>query len=263
MKRLGRKQTTNNADFVHVWNHIEQYVSYREAQELVEKTVLEVRQNIRGKKVGYAWSGGKDSLALQYICERAGVNLCVIGISRPLELRSFIQWVEQNKPPMLEIYDAGIDLDYLVSNPQMLFPYDSALIARWYALIHHKAQDWFYEKHDLDMILLGRRVLDGNYIGKGSNIYTNRNGVTRYSPIAYWSHEQVMAVIHYFMNRNIPSIYNNPEGWIKSTGVWPVQCSGTEEGWNYYWQVDQSIVEYAATKIESAKQFLNSKQNGK
>jgi len=254
---LGRKQNTSNADFVRVWNNIERYVSHREAQELVEKAILDIRRVSKGKKVGYAWSGGKDSLALQYICERAGINLCVIGVSLPIELKSFIQWVERYKPLQLEVYDAGIGLDYLVEHPQMLFPYDSSIIAKWYALIHHKAQDWFNKKHNLDLICLGRRVLDGNYIGKGTNIYNNKEGITRYSPIAYWTHEQVMAVIHYFMNRNIPPIYNNPDGWIKSTGVWPMQCSGTEEGWNYYYQVDKSVVEFAATKIQSAKDFLN------
>lgn len=256
---LGRKQNISNANFVRVWDNIEQYVSYGEAQKLVNTAISEILQTTRGKKAGYAWSGGKDSLALQYICQRAGIELCVIGVSAPLELKSFIQWVEQYKPTQLEVYDAGIDLDYLVKNPNMLFPYDSNILAKWYKIIHHKAQDWFYKKHNLDIILLGRRVLDGNYIGKGSNIYTNKEGVTRCSPIAYWTHEQVMAVIHYFMNRNIPPIYYYPEGWIKSTGLWPMQCKGTDEGWSYYYEVDKSIVEYAATQIQSAKEFLNNK----
>lgn len=61
----------------------------------------------------------------------------------------------------------------------------------------------------MEVICLGRRTQDGNYTGgKGQNCYTDRNGVTRLSPIANWKHEEVLAVIHYFMGRNMPPIYD-------------------------------------------------------
>lgn len=255
---IGRKQSAKNSDFVRAWERIETLVSRDEAESLVASTVSEVRRITGGKRVGYAWSGGKDSIALQYVCERAGIYRCVIGISRPLELRMFMDWVDRFKPKGLQVYDANVGLQWLVEHPVMLFPESSDILAKWYKLIHHEAQRWFVKKNNLDIVCLGRRVLDGNYVGRGSNIYTDRNGVTRYSPLADWSHEQVLAVIHYFMNREIPPVYNLPEGWIKSTGAWPMQCSGTDEGWRYYWAIDKTIVETAAVWFESAKQFINS-----
>lgn len=254
---IGRKQNANNSDFVRAWERIETLVSRTEAEALVEKTVSAIWKVTRGRRVGYAWSGGKDSIALQYVCERAGIYRCVMGTSRALELRMFMEWVERFKPKGLEIYDVNIGMKWLADHPDMLFPYSSSILAKWYKLLHHSAQRWFVERNNLDMVLLGRRILDGNYIGRGTNIYTDRNEVTRYSPLADWSHEQVMAVIHYFMNREIPPVYDLPDGWIKSTGVWPMQCSGTDEGWNYYWKVDKTIVQEAAKWFSSAQCFIN------
>lgn len=254
---IGRKQTAKNIEFVQTWKRIETIVSREEAESLVSATVSQIKKQTGGKRVGYAWSGGKDSIALQYVCERAGIYRCVMGTSRALELRMFMEWVERFKPKGLEIYDVNIGMKWLADHPDMLFPYSSSILAKWYKLLHHSAQHWFVKRHNLDMVLLGRRVLDGNYVGRGTNIYTDRNGVTRYSPLADWSHEQVMAVIHYFMNREIPPVYDLPDGWIKSTGVWPMQCSGTDEGWNYYWKVDKTIVQEAAKWFSSAQCFIN------
>ena len=36
-----------------------------------------------------------------------------------------------------------------------------------------------------------------NYVGK-DNIYTNSAGITRYSPLAEWRHEDILAYIHYY-----------------------------------------------------------------
>ena len=43
----------------------------------------------------------------------------------------------------------------------------------------------YYKEHQLEILLLGRRKADGNYVGK-DNIYTNSSGITRYSPLAEW-----------------------------------------------------------------------------
>ena len=64
---IGKKQTSSNADFVKAWNEIESLVSREEAQAIVDKAVADIRRQTAGKRAGYAWSGGKDSLALQYV----------------------------------------------------------------------------------------------------------------------------------------------------------------------------------------------------
>ena len=61
---LGRKQRIKNSDWIDTFGKIEQLVTKKELDQLVEKTVKEIKKKTKGKKAAYAWSGGKDSLVL-------------------------------------------------------------------------------------------------------------------------------------------------------------------------------------------------------
>lgn len=238
-------------------------MSREEAQALVDHAVADIRKQTAGKRAGYAWSGGKDSLALQYVCEKAGITDCVIGIASKLEYPQFLAWIKENSPKGLAVWDnAKLDLQWLAKHQDMLFPTDSKKAAQWFHIIQHRAQAWFFKEKHLEVICLGRRTQDGNYTGgKGQNCYTDRNGVTRLSPIANWKHEEVLAVIHYFMGRNMPPIYDWKNGFTVGTGVWAARqwCGSVQNGWQEVYGIAPQIVEEAAQYIESAKQFLNAK----
>ena len=115
----------------------------------------------------------------------------------------------------------------------------------------------YFLKHGLDMILVGHRKADGNFVGKGSNILTNGAGVTRYSPLAEWPHELVLAYIHY-NNIPLPPIYGWKDGFRCGTHPWPARSGmkSIDEGWADIYDIDPSIIEVAAAKIESAAHFL-------
>lgn len=260
-KGIGKKQTSRNEDFVRTWEHIGDIVSREEAEQLVVDAVKDIREKTVGKRVGYAWSGGKDSLALQYVCERAGIRDCVIGLATALEYASYLNWIELHAPAGLHRWNnEKLTLEWLVNHPDMLFPAESKQAARWFALIQHRAQAWFFKNKNLDIICLGRRLQDGNYIGAaGANIYTDRKGITRFSPIAHWTHEQVLSVIHYFMAGEIPPIYNYPNGWIVGTGVWPARqyTENEAQGWSEVYTVSPVVVMEAAKYFPGAKQYLS------
>lgn len=95
---IPRKQVAKNEHFAKAWQNIEQLVSRDEAQALVASTVNDIKLKTAGKTVAYAWSGGKDSLALQYVCEQAGIHRCVFCTSKALEYPAFLQWVYQYHP---------------------------------------------------------------------------------------------------------------------------------------------------------------------
>ena len=78
--------------------------------------------------------------------------------------------------------------------------------------MQHRGQAIYYKEHQLDMIMLGRRKADGNYVGKGSNIYTDSKGVTRYSPLSDWTHEEILAFIHYY-KIPLPPFYEWSNGY--------------------------------------------------
>lgn len=255
---LGRKQRIKNSDWIDAFGKIEQLVSKKELDQLVEKTVKEIKKKTKGKKTAYAWSGGKDSLVLGEICQRTGITPCVLVISN-LEYKAFIEWVEGHKPSELSIINTGQDIKWLAAHLQMLFPQDSKFAARWFQIVQHRGQTKYYKEQELDMLLLGRRRADGNYVGKGDNIYTNGQRVTRYSPLSDWTHEQVLAYIHYY-KLEMPPIYEWKNGYLCGTHPWPArQWTGSvENAWEEIYEIDSSIVTEAAEHIQSAKDFLES-----
>ena len=108
------------------------------------------------------------------------------------------------------------------------------------------------------MLLLGRRRADGNYVGRGDNVYTNKQGVTRYSPLSEWTHEQMLAYIHYH-NLEMPPIYSWKNGYLCGTHPWPArQWTGSvENAWAEIYEIDSQVVHQAAGHIQSAQDFLN------
>lgn len=253
---VGKKQAGDNARWQYVWDHIAQIKTEAETRALVEHTAAEVETFTRGKTVAYAWSGGKDSIALQIVMELIGINRCVLGMTRELEYPEFLQWATDNMPWGLDVIETGLTYQWLSSHQDMLFPSESTTAAKWFKLIQHKAQAAFYERYELDMIILGRRHADGNYTGKdGTGIYTDRDGVTRYSPIRHWSHEEVLAACYYYQ-KPLPPFYRWINGWVVGTGCWPARQWTNGNGWAEIWQIDPSIVYKAAGYLPGAKQFL-------
>lgn len=258
---LGRKQRVTNEAWLEVLEKIEQLVPREQLDEKVKRTVEEIIAETKGKKVAFAWSAGKDSLVLEQLCYMAGINSCVLVISN-LEYQAFLEWVEGHKPAELEIINTGQDLEWLVKHEQMLFPQNSQIASQWFHIVQHRGQAKYYKAKELDMLLLGRRRADGNYVGKGSNIYTDGKGITRYSPLADWNHEDILAFIHYY-NVAMPPIYDWKKGYLCGTHPWAARqwTSSIENGWKEVYEIEPSIVEKAAEKIESAKVFLFSLKN--
>jgi len=252
---LGRKSTLTNEQWLTAVANIKSIVSADEINQLEKDTISEIKTKAEGKKAAYAWSGGKDSIVLSALCEKAGIADCVMGVCN-LEFAEFTTWVEQNKPTGLEIINTGLNMDWLEKNQDLIFP-DAAGLARWCREIHIKAQTMYFKKHKLDVLLQGRRKADGNFVGRGDNIYTNGKGVTNYSPLSDWSHEMLLAYIAY-NNLPLPPIYDWVNGYKRGTHAWPMRpgCKTKNEGWQEIYEIDPAIVIDAAQRIESAKEFL-------
>lgn len=255
---LGKKQSADNARFRHVHKTIATLVPRAYAEWLVMSAATTVRRTLKeigAKQVAYAWSGGKDSIALEVVMERAGVNECLMGMCN-LEYPAFLAWVTRHMPDDLEIVNTGLDLPWLAAHADMLFPKKAATAAKWFKGIQHNAQDRYFKAHDLDVLILGRRHADGNYTGK-DGLYKNRKGIVRFSPIRHWTHEDVLAVCHYY-RRPMPPVYDWPNGYVCGTGAWPArQWLGTDRnGWAVTYQIDPSIVHQAAEYLPSAAAYL-------
>lgn len=251
---LGRKQNIKNEEWLAAVASIEETVSRQEIDELTAAAVKEIQKRIGKNKAAYAWSGGKDSIVLGHICEQAGVSASLIGVSN-LEYPEFMRWIEENKPKCCEIINTGQDLKWLAAHKWMLFPENSAVAARWFSIVQHAAQRRYFKEHEVNILLLGRRKADGNFVGRGGNIYTDGNGVVRYSPLAEWRHEEVLAYIHYH-RLPLPPIYSWQNGYKCGTHPWPARQWTKGNGWAEVYKIDSSIVEEAAGYIPAAADYL-------
>jgi hypothetical protein len=140
----------------------------------------------------------------------------------------------------------------------MLFPATATVAGKWFKGVQHLAQEKYYAQHDLDILLLGRRRVDGNFIGGPCNTYLS-GGMLRYSPIADWSHEEVLASLKYEgYADNLPPFYRWPRGFRCGTHAWPARqwCSSVTQGWREVYEIDENIVREAAAVLPSAREFL-------
>ena len=257
MKRiLGRKQTSPDTRWVEAMNRIEELVSRDELDSAVATAIEDIKAASQGKNVAYAWSGGKDSLVLGKICEAAGVKNCMFSHT-DLEYPAFLDWCLENKPEHCEVIRIPYDLDWLAQHENMLFPKGREL-NKWYQIVQRAAFTKYFFEHNLDMIIVGHRKADGNIVGPDGTIRKG-SGEVRYSPLADWPHEMILAYIHY-NNINLPPIYKWYNGFRCGTHPWPsrMYTGSIENGWREVYEIDPSIVETAAEKITSARLFLES-----
>jgi len=262
-RKLGKKQREDNDYWNEVWQHIEEVITRQEVDHVIEATLAEIDQVIGKQDVAYGWSGGKDSQALRVVMDLYGIQNCVMGMSADMEYPQFLRWVTDHMPWELEIVDnPELTLAWLGQNEDLLFPQDSVTASKWFKHIQHRAQRNYFEKHKLNTIILGRRRGDSNYLGK-DGLYTNKAGITRYSPIRDWSHEQVMGACYYH-GYDLPPTYDWPNGWVVGTGAWPARqwVDTVTQGWYETYLIDPTIVERAAEHINSAAVFLKELDEG-
>jgi 3'-phosphoadenosine 5'-phosphosulfate sulfotransferase (PAPS reductase)/FAD synthetase len=252
-----RKQSLEHEDFAAIRSGA-RGISRAAVDAKVERAVGEVRAFCRGKNAAFAWSGGKDSIALAAVCDLAGVPDCVLGIT-DLEYPAFLAWVTAHMPDRLEVINTGLDLDWLAANPGMLFPHNASVAAQWFARVQHTAQRQYYRRNQLDVILVGRRRADGNFVGRDGENWYSADGVLRYSPLADWSHAEVFAVIDRF-GLAMPPFYDWPRGYRCGTHPWAARqwCRNVAHGWHEVHTIDPTIVRQAAERLPSAAEYLGS-----
>lgn len=255
---LGIKQREKNNNFLSVLNNIEKYISKKQIENKINKTIFDIKKNVSNKKIGQAWSGGKDSVVLDFVLKEAiGEYPSVIGMTRELEYPEFMQFVTDNMPNDLTVHMTNHTIKWLSEHIDYLFPQNSNIASKWFKMVQHKAQDTFFKEQKLDILCTGRRKLDCNYIGT-NGLYVNKNTkVLRYSPIYDWTHEEVLGCIIYF-NLPMAPFYKWKNGFIVGSGNWAArQWTGDiQSAWNEVYSIDQSIVKKASKYIQSAEIYV-------
>lgn len=263
---LGRRYRVKPEHWTEVWRNIERYVSRDEVAAASAQKVREIRRITAGKKCAIAWSGGKDSLVVQELAARAGIRQGVFAYTK-LEYPAFMKWVLEHKPADVEAVCSGQDLAWLARNPDFLFPGNKKRqnIARWYSIVQHACQNRYYREHQLDMLLLGRRLADGNIVKRneaGDFVYTNGQGITLYNCIAEWPHELTLGFIVY--NKiPMPPVYEWKDGFYLGTHSWnqrDPRDNSDLTAWREVYEIDPSIVKEAAAYFPAAKLVMETEK---
>ena len=122
MKRvLGRKQSMDNDRWREALDNIEDLITRDELNTAVATAEESIRETTNGRKVAYAWSGGKDSLVLSDICRRIGITACMFAHT-DLEYPAFLAWCLDHKPEGCEVINTGQNLEWLAKHQELIFP---------------------------------------------------------------------------------------------------------------------------------------------
>lgn len=252
---LKEKHSNTDEMWLYAWEHISELISREEAEALVQKAVARVKAVVGDKRVGYGWSGGKDAMALQVVMERAGITTCGISYSEELCFPKVLEWCRVNAPAGLQfINNPDFNLAWMKKHEQLLFTKDNAKRNNLYGRCIRKGWKLFADKNGLDMVLLGKRMQDGNVCGKGGQ-YVDAQGLNIFCPIYDWKHEDCLAVNHYFNGGRLPYTYFLKDGFRHGVGhSWGI----LESGWDELYTIDPDIVVKASQHFASAAEYLKS-----
>ena len=226
---------------------------------LKNKTQKEIKKEIVGKEVAVSYSGGKDSIVVNHMCQQIGIDR-TFWVRTNLEYPKVVKWINRYGPDNLEVVNTGQDLKWLAKNQNMLFPQSKKIALIWYRIVQNTGQKLYFKENKIDMLIVGSRIKDGNEPGK-DGMKVNKHGVVYYSPIYDWSHEDLLAYIEHF-NIKLPPLYRWFNGFQVGTGPWAARehTGSIQKGWEEVYNINPLIVKKAAKHITSAKSFLKNSE---
>jgi len=133
-KVIGSKHRTANGEWLDALANIESLVTPEEVGAFAETATERIRSAARGRHAAYAWSGGKDSIVLADLCEKAGVHEGYFAYC-DLDYPAFIRWCEANKPEGVKMMHTGYGLDLLVEHPELIFARGTHLLEPMKAIV--------------------------------------------------------------------------------------------------------------------------------
>jgi hypothetical protein len=237
-----------------VWNNYQDVRSREYIEDLIASTASEIRAVCDGKKAAYAWSGGKDSIALQICCEDAGVKRGFCAYN-DLYFTESIDFFQTHRPDGVELYNSGEDEKWLAEHPKFLFPVHPHI---WNVQTHLKYQPIYVKKNGIDVLMMGKRTQDGNWVSKDLTP-TNGKGVTIYCPIRDWVHEDVICAIRY-RGKELSPFYFTSVGFHYGDTKFPVMKpfgkETVDDAWDRIYKIEpRKVLRSAKYGIESAKDY--------
>lgn len=254
-KPLKKRKVNPESHWLEVWENIDKIISRDHIKRLTFDTVDELITSTAGKKVAYGWSGGKDALVLEKICDMSGIQDRLL-IKTDLEYHDFLDFLNERIDDRTTVVTTRHDIEWLSKNPENLFPFDRKYVGDYMVELRRQMEKHFFN-NNLDQFIIGLRIADGNNVP--SRIIENKNGYTKNSPIKDWTHEELLAFIYYH-DIELPKIYSYERTFNNSTGPYykMIRKKGEpiENKWDYLYRHDKLRMKEAARYFESAYEYL-------
>lgn len=270
-RMVGKKQSSNNEDWLRLYDQCMNLYSKDELDELADKTVdrfkkMLVAHRIDINRIGFCWSGGKDSLVMYDVLKRAGIPMRGgVVILHQNEYPSFERWLRLHAPQEATFRRSqDLTLEFINEHPDYLFPVDAKPQQAYTGDWLKELKRWFDEQ-ELQVVVNGHRIIDGNICHKdeyGFHYMTRKDGLVKYSIIADWSHEQVLAYIRHH-DLELPHPYFWPNGFRFGTHQWTER---RRLNGSYYdtldelMQLEPSVVYNAADKLDIVRKYLEERK---
>lgn len=250
---LKRKKQNTQLEWAEAYGNIVEYMKTPEGQKDAEELIQKAIDRIPKGKCIYGWSGGKDALALQVICEAAGINDCVLGtIGWRWEYPIFTEYVMNYAPKGLEIINFDVTPEFLNKHPHLVLPANSKDNYYWYRNCNQKAYVSYADGIGAEYILLGLRTQDGNKCH-------GRRDKRQISPMHDFTHEDIFKIMLYG-GKELPPIYYLPDGFNQGTHAWVMRHGGDKE-LETLWLIDERIL-LMNQKLDKVRAFLEAKNEG-
>lgn len=234
------KRPKNLDWFKELYRDADKRMSRGQCQDLCGAIGERMRLRLHRRRAVYGWSGGKDSVVLAHIMQGAGILIPGACVLTHLEYPIVNEFCHRHKPRGVQVVRTDHDVSWLLANRQFLFPTDAAVKARCYALVHQRYLDRFAALVGADVLILGRRRLDGNIIP--AEFYPAEGKADRYNPIANTPHEFIWACMRHFNLPEYPLYSIQPEYLVTGTGFW-----AQDKDWEMVRKTDHRIYDrYAA-----------------
>ena len=245
------------------FRQINKIVSKKELDNKIDRAVEDIKKKIKNKKVYYCWSGGKDAQAMQFLCNLAGVKQGIL-IYSDLEYPSFMRWVASNKSPNVELVHNGYTYEWLKRNQNFLF---ADLSNRTKEGIYYGnnfirgPQHKFIRENKVELMIYGRRLADNNFCGSkkdGYVFYSKNLDVYIYSPMAEWTNEETLALLHYY-NIDLPPYYYWKDGFTTGTHPWfkkRTSLNTHADHWNFLMIHEPEVIYKASEYFETPRKML-------
>lgn len=243
---LKTKKRNTQKEWLQAYKEAYLYPDYPRAEMLIEKAIKRIPTE---KKMIYGWSGGKDTLTLQIVLEKAGLDIpCALGIMGWQWLYpSFAQYIKNNIPNNSFIYDLDLNDEFFNEHPNLCFPKQYKDNYYWYRKINQDSYYKLAKELNADCILVGHRTADGNICN------SEKNGKSY--PIADFTHEDVFCILA-CNNIHLPDIYFQKDGFVKGTHEWIRRY--TKTGIEDVYEIDKTLL-HKHRGIKKIDDFLKGK----